>query len=99
MRKIDIRNIQEEASALTYTNTAIAAHQVAVYVMCGGGFLGRFAAHQPADFYIDSRVARLPYGRRAIEQAVAVLAELAKKAGLNPHALPEVASFHNCGIF
>jgi len=67
--------------------------------MCGGGFLGHFAAEQPSVFYIDSRVGRLPYSRRAIEQAVAVLVELAKKAGLDPCHMPKMPAFHNCGTY
>jgi len=75
------------------------AHQAAVFVMCGGGMLGHLAAEQPADFYIDDRCGRLPYGKREILQAVAVLAVLAKAAGLDPHHLPDCPRFHNCGIF
>jgi hypothetical protein len=73
--------------------------QVAVYVMCGGGHLGRFAAEQPADFYIDERCGRLPYRRKEIVQAVAVLASIAQGAGLDPHKMPEIPDFHSCGIF
>jgi len=75
------------------------AHQVAVFVMCGGGMLGHMAAEQPADFYIDDRCGRLPYGKREILQAVAVLTTLAKAAGHDPHALPSAPRFHNCGVF
>lgn len=34
-------------------SSRIQAMQVAVFVMCGGGFLGQFAAAQPADFYAE----------------------------------------------
>lgn len=73
--------------------------QVAVYVMCGGGYLGRFAAEQPADFYIDMRVGRLPYPKRVIEKAVLRLALLAQEAGLNPHDMPKMPDFDNLGHF
>jgi len=73
--------------------------QVAVYTMIGGGLLGRMAAEQPADFYIDSRVGKLPYPKRDILQAVAVLAIIAEANGLDPHNLPKLPPFHNLGIF
>ena len=75
------------------------AHQTAVFVMCGGGFLGESAAKQPADFYIDPRVGTLPFPKRKILQAVKCLAVLATAAGHNPHNLPDFPRFHNCGIF
>jgi hypothetical protein len=73
--------------------------QVAVFTMCGGGMLGHFAAEQPADFYIDSRCHGLPYSKRAIMQAVEVLAVTAKVFGLDPHRMPEMPQFHNMGAF
>ena len=76
----------------------IPAMQIAIYVMCGGGFLGRFAAEQPADFYIDARVGRLPYTRREIEQAAKVLTVAAQAHGLDPHHLPPMPRFHNLGV-
>lgn len=87
------------------------ATQLAVYVAAGGGFLGRFAAEQPSEFYIDDRVWGLPYKRQQIEQAVKVLEimchELGYKTALS-HAnkrkkkwlpIPPVMQCHNCGIF
>ena len=65
----------------------IQAMQVAVYVMCGGGILGNFAATKPADFYIDARVTRRPFRGFEIEQAVASLAEQASCDGLDSHNL------------
>lgn len=83
--------------------------QLTVYVMCGGGFLGRFAAEQPADFYIDDRASTV-YPAEAIYQAVKVLAIYAKVLGLNPNQLDPTAELfpgtgwnfmqcHNCGVF
>ena len=94
-------NIDEVVKSDEYYRESrpIGALQVAVYVMCGGGFLGNFAAGQPADFYIDDRCGRLPYGRKAIMQAVAVLTASATARGLNPHHMPAMPEFHNCGIF
>jgi len=79
----------------------IARMQTTVYTMCGGGLLGRLAAEQPADFYIDDRCGRLPFSRRTIENAVAILARCATLAGLNPHALTGVTTYrtHNLGAF
>lgn len=62
-------------------------HQVRVYTMCGGGFLGNFAATQPGDFYIDDRVGRLPYNKKEIYLAVEHLKRMAEEAGLNPKRL------------
>ena len=76
----------------------ISLHQVAVYVMCGGGFLGSFAAEQPADFYIDDRVGRLPYGRTDIYRAVETLSKIAKARGFNPHNLPPMPLLHSFEI-
>jgi hypothetical protein len=67
--------------------------------MCGGGFLGKFAAEQPADFYVDSRVGSLPYPVEQIEQAVRALRAIAEGAGLNPHAMPPLLPFHAAGVF
>ena len=61
--------------------------QVAVYVMCGGGMLGSFAMKQPADFYIDARVGRLPYPRKKIYIAIEVLKALAEVLRKNSHNL------------
>ena len=76
----------------------IGNQQLVVYVMCGGGMLGRLAAEQPADFYIDSRYGRLPYKKAEILQAVQVLATIASARGLDPHNLPSLPGFHACGI-
>ena len=77
----------------------IPAMQVAIYVMVGGGMLGHMAAERPTDFYIDSRVGRLPYHRKQIVIAVARLIEVAKAAGLDAKDLPPMPRFHNLGVF
>lgn len=86
---------------LTYwkDKASIGAVQLAVYVMAGGGMLGRFAAEQPADFYIDDRVSKRPYPKRAIYRAVAVLTRMAQVAGLDPHQMPAMPRLHNLTIF
>jgi hypothetical protein len=74
--------------------------QTAVYVMCGGGHLGSFAAGQPHNFYIDSRMGKLPYSKRAIMQTVAVLALYVKVLDLDKDKLPQNwMDAHNCGVF
>jgi hypothetical protein len=73
--------------------------QTAVFVMAGGGLLGRFASEQPADFYIDDRKGRLPYSNQAVVQAVELLTRFAEALDLDPHRLPERMAFHNLGSF
>jgi len=90
---------QEKVAQSGWGAESIPSMQVAVYVMCSGGFLGRFAAEQPMDFYIDDRVGELPYSKEKICQAVETLKTIAIANGMNPHRLPAVPSFHNMGIF
>ena len=99
MHKLDQTNVLEQAAPYFANEESVKTLQIAVYVMCGGGFLGKSASEQPADFYIDSRVGKLPYGKREIIQAVETLTTLSKAAGFDPHNLPPMPSFHNCGIF
>lgn len=101
MRKLQLDNpvFLEAAEDWAKKPGCIEALQTAVYVMCGGGWLGCSAAESPATFYIDARCGRLPYSAEEIKQAVAVLIVIAEKAGLDPHKLPSRPTFHNCGIF
>jgi hypothetical protein len=73
----------------TPTIKDIESIQWIVYTMIGGGMLGEFAMTQPADFYIDLRVGRLPYPHRRIFHAVEILKGLAEYLGLDPHNLPK----------
>jgi hypothetical protein len=98
MTKLDQTEIKKHAKTY-WTRESIPLHQVAVYTMCGDGLLGRFAAEQPAVFYIDDRVGRLPYSKPAICQAARTLASLAEAHGLNSKDLPRMPSMHNFGIF
>ena len=95
MRRLD----QERVAESGWGARTIPAMQTAVYVMCGGGFLGRFAAEQPMDFYIDDRVGGLHDSREEIYQAVETLKTIAAANGIDPRRLPAVPSFHNMGIF
>lgn len=72
-----------EGRSREYVLSVIGALQVAVYVMCGGGMLGRFAAEQPAEFYIDMRVGKLPYPKKDILQAVTFLDAISTSAGFD----------------
>ena len=90
---------QEKVAQSGWGAESIPSMQVAVYVMCGGGFLGRFAAEQPMDFYIDDRVGCLPYSREEIYQAVETLKTIVIANGMDPHRLLTMPSFHNMGIF
>ena len=73
------------------------AQQIVVYVMCGGGLIGRSHAEQPRNAYVGDRVSKRPYPRRSIAQATAVLALMAEIAGLNH--LPEMVDIHGSGVF
>jgi hypothetical protein len=90
---------QEEVKKSGWEINSIPAMQVAVFVMCGGGYLGNFAAEQPGKFYIDDRVGKLPYSRKEIYQAVETLISIAIANGLDPNKMPEKPRFHNMGFF
>jgi hypothetical protein len=77
----------------------ITYQQVMVYVMVGGGFVGRSHAEQPAGAYVDGRCSKPPYALRAISQATEVLAIMAEVAGLDPNHLPEMYNIHCSGVF
>lgn len=100
-RKLDPEAVKRsfEHDMASFGTDSIPPMQVAVFVMCGGGFLGQMAAGQPADFYIDDRCGRLPFTRREIMQAVQVLAIAAGVYGLDPHAMPPMPRFHHLGAF
>ena len=100
MRTLDFEKVQEHFGETGHWQAdSVPLMQVSVFVMCGGGFLGRLAAEQPADFYIDSRCGKLPYGRREIMQAVKVLTTAAQAFGLDPHNMPRMPLLHNLGVF
>ena len=90
---------QKEVAKSGWGPETIKSMQTAIFIMCGGGHLGKFAAEQPAKFYIDDRVSRLPYPKKAIYQAVETLATIARANNLDPEHLPEMPRFHNMGIF
>ena len=115
LREVDLDNAEERLTELlNETSRELVLDrcrqlQLTVYVMCGGGFLGRFAAEQPKDFYIDDRASTV-YPAKAIYQAVKVLEIYAKILGLNPSSLDPTSELfpgkgwnfcqhHNCGIF
>ena len=94
MKKLDLTEVMMNANKYD-----LQQQQVVVSVMCGGGMLGRFAAEQPADFVLsDKKAVGLPFEKKEIEQAVEVLAIIAKHYSFDPHNLPSVR-FHNCGVF
>jgi len=99
IRKLEFNEETKENRRHYATKETVAAMQVIVYVMCGGSLLGRFAAEQPKDFYIDDRCSRLPYPKRAIYQAVKALVQEAECVGIDPRNMPRIPDFHNCGVF
>lgn len=72
--------------------------QVMLYVMVGGGMLGNFAMRQPADFYIDLRVGRLPYSKSDIFRAIETLKAMADFLKLDASHLPEL-DFYGAWVF
>jgi hypothetical protein len=97
----EVKKLFEEEFSLDREKflSQVEAFQVAVYTMIGGGGLGSLAVRNPANFYIDGRIGRLPYPRREILQAIEVLKIMAEVAGLNPKAMPRMPCFHHAGIF
>lgn len=95
----EVEKVLEEVAKknLVERTSYLQAQQMFVFTMCGGGLLGRSAAEQPDEFYIDSRVGRLPYPKKEILQAVKVLAILAKVMGLHKK-LPQLPFFHASGV-
>lgn len=90
---------QSEVAKSNWRKETIPFMQVAVFTMCGGGFIGRLAAEQPANFYVDDRVKRLKYPKKEIYQAVETLKTIATVHGLNTHDLPAMPRFYNMGVF
>jgi hypothetical protein len=77
----------------------VPAAQVAIYVMAGGGLIGRLYAEQPQDAYTDARAGRRPYGGKDLERARLILCALAARAGLDSREMPPMPRFHNLGVF
>lgn len=94
--KLDLESVKESVKNYRWE---LAPHQVAIYIACGRGFLGKLHAEQPAGAYIDLRVGKLPYPKSQIKNVRQVLIAIAKVNGLDPHNLPEMPNLHNCGVF
>lgn len=97
-RKLDHDKVRESIREY-WMGEDIGALQVAIYVACGGRWIGREHAERPAEAYIDARVGKLPYSRREIENMRIVLISMAEARGLDPNNLPAMPRFHNCGVF
>lgn len=83
---------------IRWTEADLQSAQVAVYVMIGGGMLGAFAMRQPASFYIDTRVGKLPYSRKDIMQVIECIIAACHVLGKDAHNLPE-PSLPGCWVF
>lgn len=70
------------------TREKLMIEQIILHTMLGGGMLGRDAMTNPAMFYIDARVSRRPYTKKAIYAQAAKLAKLAVELKQNPKNLP-----------
>ena len=75
------------------------ALQVAVYVMAGGGMIGRMYAEQPADAYTDTRAGRRPYRTDELESARQCMIASCHALGLDPHNVPPMTNFPGCWVF
>lgn len=73
--------------------------QVVAYVAAGGGMIGHMYAQQPADAYRDTRAGKAPYCSSDLENIRLTLVAMAEEYGLDPHNLPRMPDFHNCGVF
>jgi len=81
------------------TQWRIETLQVVAYVAAGGGMIGRMYAEQPADAYRDIRAGKAPYSANDLENIRQTLVAMAEAYGLDPHNLPCIPHFHNCGVF
>jgi hypothetical protein len=85
----------------------IGLQQVALYVMVGGGMIGRSYVEQPQGAYVDARVGKRPYSMKEIAQAQRLLIIMAEVAGFDPQGfgsegkpnLPSMPNFHGAGVF
>lgn len=91
---LELSGLTDEQVEAQLSPKSIEQQQVRVYCMCGGGFLGNFAATQPQDFYIDDRVSGLSYSRNQIREEVERLKDL-----IHGNEVPPLPRFHNCGVF
>ena len=98
VRKLDIEQVKTALES-GFADADIGALQVAIYVACGGGWIGKFHAERPKTAYIDARVCKLPYSRKEIENMRKVLIAMAEQRGLDPNSLPNMPNFHSCGVF
>ncbi len=98
MRKLDMEQVRASFKGRR-RRWKIGTLQVVAYVAAGGGMIGRMYAEQPADAYRDSRTGRAPYKARDLENIRQTLVAMAEAYGLDPHRLPRVPDFHNCGVF
>ena len=98
MRKLSQEARETQAKWVAEDSERMRTLEGAVYTMIGGGWIGGSAISQPSSFYIDDRVGRRPYPKRAIYQAVEILALARKFAGIKEPYDPDV-KLPNLGIF
>jgi len=73
--------------------------QTVAFVAAGGGLIGRMYAEQPAVAYRDSRAGKALYRDQDLENIRVTLVALAEAQDLDPHNLPAMPRFPNCGVF
>ena len=96
--KLDMNQLRESFKG-NEDKWSIGTLQVVAYIAAGGGMIGRMYAEQPADAYRDIRAGKGPYNNKDMEKIRLTLVAMAEAYGLNPHHLPCMPDFHNCGIF
>lgn len=77
----------------------VGSTQVAIYIMTGGGWIGRTYAEQPASAYTDARVGRLNYPAWQIENCRLALVVMSEVAGMDPENLPPMPNLFSMGVF
>ena len=63
--------------------------QIALYIMCGGGFIGDFAVRQPDEFYVDDR-GKTPYSVPDILKALVFYSAFLKELGIDKNDIPRM---------
>jgi hypothetical protein len=75
----------------------VGASQVGLYVMVGGGMIGRSHAEQPQGAYVDGRASARPYRMSDIEVALEAFIIEVEEAGMDPNNVPMILPFGNMG--
>lgn len=94
---LDLVEVEESGTA----EERLTVKQAQIHAMIGPDFMfvNGFACRRPADFYFDARTGPAKFPKKLITGRVAALANWAGRNGMDPHNLPALVAFHNCGVF